>query len=115
MDCRKAESMVGGYIQNTLSVDELSDFLKHIKECPSCYEELETYFIVYYAMQHLDGEKEDTLYMKKLLELDLKKKEKNVLMRELQRTIARGNFFLIVLGLMVFFGITGLHMNNIIY
>ena len=35
-------------------VDELENFLEHVENCPSCYDELETYFIVHAAMQQLD-------------------------------------------------------------
>ena len=58
MDCRTAESMVTRFIDHSLSVNELEEFLDHIETCPSCYDELETYFIVHEAMQQLD-EKED--------------------------------------------------------
>ena len=46
MNCQTAESMVNRYIEHDLSVDELEDFLEHVENCPSCYDELETYFIV---------------------------------------------------------------------
>lgn len=54
MNCQTAESMVNRYIEHDLSVDELEDFLEHVENCPSCYDELETYFIVHAAMQQLD-------------------------------------------------------------
>ena len=53
MNCQTAESMVNRYIEHDLSVDELEDFLEHVENCPSCYDELETYFIVHAAMQQL--------------------------------------------------------------
>ena len=54
MNCQTAESMVNRYIEHDLSVDELENFLEHVENCPSCYDELETYFIVHAAMQHLE-------------------------------------------------------------
>lgn len=54
MDCRTAESMVTRFIDHSLSVNELEEFLDHIETCPSCYDELETYFIVHEAMQQLE-------------------------------------------------------------
>ena len=56
MNCQSAESMVSRYIEHNLSVDELEEFLEHVENCPSCYDELETYFIVHAAMQQLDEE-----------------------------------------------------------
>ena len=46
IDCRQAETLVARYIKHTLSTDELEEFLDHIEHCSSCYDELETYFIV---------------------------------------------------------------------
>ena len=46
MDCRTAESMVTRFIDHSLSMNELEGFLDHIELCPSCYDELETYFIL---------------------------------------------------------------------
>ena len=54
IECRIAESMVTQYINHSLSVDELEEFLDHISHCSSCYDELETYFIVHEAIQQLD-------------------------------------------------------------
>ena len=54
IDCRQAETLVARYIKHTLSTDELEEFLDHIEHCSSCYDELETYFIVHEAIQQLD-------------------------------------------------------------
>ena len=74
MNCQTAESMVNRYIEHDLSVDELEDFLEHVENCPSCYDELETYFIVHAAMQQLDEESRDsTLDLRELLEEDIRR------------------------------------------
>ena len=39
LDCRTAESMVNRYIDHTLNVDELEEFLDHVESCPSCYDD----------------------------------------------------------------------------
>ena len=54
MDCRTAEGLVNRYIEHELPVNELEEFLEHVQNCPSCYEELETYFIVHEVTQQLD-------------------------------------------------------------
>ena len=59
MNCQTAESMVTRYIEHDLSVDDLEEFLEHVENCPSCYDELETYFIVHAAMQQLDENGEE--------------------------------------------------------
>ena len=77
MNCRIAEGMVNKYIDHTLPLNDLEDFLEHIEKCSSCYDELATYFIVHKAMQQLDEKQEDTvLDFKELLEEDIRKSEK---------------------------------------
>lgn len=72
MDCRTAEGMVNAYISHELSVKELEEFLDHVQGCPSCYEELETYFIVHEVTQQLkDDSSEAVLDFKNLLEQDI--------------------------------------------
>lgn len=72
MDCRKAEMMVDKYIERSLSVREMEAFLEHVEKCSSCYDELETYYIVNEAMAHLDNDRtEVVLDMKNMLRQDL--------------------------------------------
>lgn len=79
LDCRTAESMVARYINHTLKTDELEEFLDHIEHCSSCYDELETYFIVNKVTQQLD-EQEDgsTLDFQSLLEQDIRKSRRYI-------------------------------------
>ena len=79
IECRTAESMVTKYINHSLSVDELEEFLDHISHCSSCYDELETYFIVHEAIQQLD-EPEDgsVLDFRKLLDQDIRKSRRYI-------------------------------------
>ena len=79
MKCRVAEGMVNRYINHTLALYELEEFLDHVESCSSCYDELETYFIVHEAMNQLDSsDTESVLDFKDLLELDLKKARRYV-------------------------------------
>ena len=79
MDCRTAESMVTRFIDHSLSMNELEGFLDHIEHCPSCYDELETYFIVHEAMQQLDEDKDGkVLDFKKLLEQEIRRTRRNI-------------------------------------
>ena len=86
MKCRVAEVMVNRYINHTLTVDELEEFLEHVERCSSCYDELETYFIVHAAMNQLDnGDTEPVLDFKNLLEQDLKKSRRYVRKKKIIR------------------------------
>lgn len=72
MDCRTAEGLVNRYIEHELPVNELEEFLDHVQKCSSCYEELETYFIVHEVTQQLDdNSSESVLDFKDLLEQDI--------------------------------------------
>ena len=80
MNRQTAESMVNRYIEHDLSVDELENFLEHVENCPSCYDELETYFIVHAAMQQLDEQSRDsTLDLRELLEEDIRRSKHYIL------------------------------------
>ena len=79
MDCRTAEGMVNKYIGHALSVNELEEFLEHIENCSSCYDELATYFIVHKAMEQLDEKQEESvLDFKGLLEEDIRKSRRYI-------------------------------------
>ena len=43
MKCEDSLTKIEAYIHNKMSYRELEDFLEHVKECPDCYDELETY------------------------------------------------------------------------
>lgn len=86
MDCRTVESLVNAYINRTMTVDELEEFIHHVRECSSCYDELETYYTVYFAVRHLDSDKcNETMNMHKMLEEDLRNRERFVRRRRFRR------------------------------
>ena len=93
MNCQTAESMVNRYIEHDLSVDELENFLEHVENCPSCYDELETYFIVHAAMQQLDEESRDsTLDLRELLEEDIRRSKHYILKMRFRRALSGMGF-----------------------
>ncbi len=57
MTCREAKDQVKAYIEGTMSDKECTRFLDHVMNCPDCYDELETYFIIDYSLQYLDDER----------------------------------------------------------
>lgn len=108
MDCRTAESLVNAYINRTLPLKQLEDFIQHVRSFPSCYEELETYYIVHFAIRHLDDENEEnntTLDMHKMIEQDLHNRELYVRRKKLHkilRLLLLVLFLLLVAGLLAF-------------
>ena len=75
MKCEETLSKIDGYINNNLSYREMEDFLEHIKNCPDCYDELETYYTITVGMKYLEEEKLESYNIPKMLKEDLKQKE----------------------------------------
>lgn len=99
MNCQTAESMVTRYIEHDLSVEELEDFLDHVENCPSCYDELETYFIVHAAIRQLDEESRDcTLDLRELLEEDIRKSKHYILKKKFRRAFCAVGFCALIAG-----------------
>lgn len=104
MNCRAAEEMVTRYINHTLSIEEMEEFLEHVQSCSSCYDELETYFIVHEAMVQLDEEAGDTvLDLQHLLEQDLKKSRRYIRKKKAGRILKAVSFLLLIVLLIAFF------------
>lgn|GEM_PF-739059 len=78
MECRDIEKMVQPYIEGKLSDSEMESFILHVKNCPSCYDELETYFTIHYALRYLDEDGNRSYNMKKILAEDLHRKESQI-------------------------------------
>ena len=103
MDCSEAEELVTRYINHTLSIKELEEFLEHIESCSSCYEELETYFIVHEAMMQLDEEEENSMLdFKHLLEQDIRK-SRWYIYRQKSKNLMLAILFVLLVGVVAFF------------
>lgn len=91
MDCKEAKNRVNGYIEGTLTDKECSEFIEHVRSCPDCYEELETYFIIGYALDYLDSKDgmERSFDMNKLLEDDLRRCERRISGSKLMKNLTR--------------------------
>lgn len=100
MDCSTAEGMVNRYINHSLSEKDTEHFLEHIEKCSSCYDELETYFIVHEATKQLDKEDEDSILdIKGLLEQDIRKRKKELIEHKILSQLG----FLLTTGCIVVF------------
>ena len=69
--CKEAAKMVIPYIQEQLCDNELRMFVAHIKDCPDCREELETYYIVYKGLMQLEEKEELPMNIIEALNEDL--------------------------------------------
>lgn len=73
INCEKVQEGINDYINHKLPDRELEEFIRHVRSCPDCFEELETYYIVSITMQYLDDEKEESYNITRLLADDLTK------------------------------------------
>ena len=85
MDCKTAQQMITSYIKRELTDRELEGFIEHIRECKECYEELEIYFTIHFALQKLDEDKNVSYNIQKMLKDDLKASERRVHRRRVAR------------------------------
>lgn len=74
MDCKEAESHVNDYIDGTMTVSQLETFLKHVRNCKSCYDELETYYTIRVAMSYLEEGQAHSYNIKEMLSEDMKER-----------------------------------------
>lgn len=54
MNCLEAQSKIIAFIENKLPDDELREFIKHVRSCKNCYEELDIYYTLIVGMKQLD-------------------------------------------------------------
>lgn len=103
MDCSKAEGMVNRFINHSLSVKELEDFLNHIETCTSCYDELETHFIVNEVTQQLNEQDDTDLDFKELLHQELARAYRQIWREKIRRALIGAGSCLLIGILLIFF------------
>lgn len=55
MICLEVQSKIIAYIEDKLKKEEKTDFLKHVRVCADCREELDIYYTMIEGMRQLDG------------------------------------------------------------
>ncbi len=89
LDCREAEHMIPGYLEDTLSDRNMRAFIAHVQNCQKCYNELETNFMVERTVRYLnDANAENmSLNMQPLLRQDLREKIRSLSVKRRVRLI----------------------------
>lgn len=67
MTCLEAQSKIMAFIEGKLPDDELREFIKHVKTCENCSEELEIYYTLIVGTRQLDENKNLSVNFKKEL------------------------------------------------
>lgn len=80
LTCREVRKMIPGYIEDRLPDRDLTRFLRHIRGCRSCYEELETNFMIRKTVEYLDLDTDasESLNLKPMLRKDIAAKERRL-------------------------------------
>ena len=55
MKCQEAEQHIQAFIDDELTGEPLANFVKHIDKCHSCYEEMETSYLLKEALSRLEN------------------------------------------------------------
>ena len=78
MTCLEAQSNIMAFIDKKLNDDQVTEFVRHVKHCPNCFEELEIHYTLIVGMRELDNNKELSLNFKKDLEDELNRWDNKV-------------------------------------
>lgn len=77
MNCKETQRLLVPYINGELEEKEEEEFVRHVRNCPECYEELEVYATVFAGIRQLDGAEEEIDY-RTLVEDSLDTSEEDV-------------------------------------
>lgn len=78
MTCLEAQSNIMAFIEKKLPDDRISDFVKHMRYCKNCREELEIYYTLIVGMHQVDHNQELSQNFAKDLEDELNRLEHKV-------------------------------------
>ena len=81
LTCKQAQKMIRAYLDDELNGRDSAAFISHIRNCETCRYELETSFIMDYAVQYLDEDKVDGFDIKGLLDKRSQEGEKRMATR----------------------------------
>ena len=107
IDHKEFLDMIPHYLADDLREKDLLLFLDHIKTCHSCYEELETAFMVdrtvRYLNDEMDDDAEDSYNLPVMMQEDIHRKTREVYARQNAARIFR--IVLIITALFVLFAL----------
>lgn len=118
LTCREIISMIPDYLNNNLSDRQLEKFLEHIRHCSSCYEELETNFMVDRTVRYLDkpGSADTSFDLKPLLRRDLEKKEKQLKEKKISRSFQAVIILVtVILAVLLILDVTGVFKITVVF
>ena len=88
LTCKDAEKLVMPYVENTLEIGELEQFMEHVESCENCREELSIQFLVNTGLKSLEAGNNFDLNYELIASLEASRKR--VQKKRLWQTIFRG-------------------------
>lgn len=73
MTCLEAQSHIMEFIEKKLPDEKVDDFVRHMRYCKNCSEELEIYYTLIVGMRELDNNEELSKDFKKELDAELER------------------------------------------
>ena len=81
MDCRCAEKLSDQYLAGTLPADLLPEYLRHVKSCPECLDNLRTDYSITKAIDQINHDQDfSTDYNRELMQM-LERSRQSILRR----------------------------------
>lgn len=78
MNCLEAQSKIVAFVEDKLEDGELLEFVRHIRSCENCAEELEIYYTLLVGMKQLDEDQELSTDFKSQMEAKLNIEYKHI-------------------------------------
>lgn len=106
MNCNEARRMITPYVKKELSEKEMEQFLHHVEHCSDCMDELDTYYMVYQALDLLDSDSHHNYDLKKMLREDLRSAQRRLVRKRVLGIFTALMLFLteLLLGMSVYTG-----------
>jgi hypothetical protein len=105
--CRDIKQKVSGFIDGTLSDRQTAAFIDHIRKCPDCYDELETYFIIDYTLKYLDDAKDRSFNVRQILRDLIRRREHEIRRNAIFRILLPSLWALLILSILILILKTG--------
>jgi len=109
MTCLEAQSNIMAFIDKKLADEAASDFVRHMRYCKNCREELEIYYTLLVGMRQLDTGEELSHDFKRDLESDLNRVDHKMKQKKRFRVSAFGIVFAVCCVLLLLFYDQTLH------
>lgn len=102
MTCLEAQSNIMAFIDKKLPDDKVSDFVKHMRYCRNCSEELEIYYTLIVGIRQVDNQEELSQNFKEELDNELGRLEHKVKQAKRFKISSFGVVFIAAVVLMFF-------------